>query len=149
MWQVWWACAGGWTALVVAVLTRKLELSREEKFVYADVTDVELGKRIKQHASNVIEHSWLVHKYRSGLGSDYLVLKHQRRQLHSIFRLIATRADKRNLQDSVLTLQEMYTMQNFMFTKLKETFLKTLNIDQRVQRFEQSIKSVSTQHLNE
>ena len=53
------------TALVVAVLTRKLELSREEKFVYAYVTDVELGKRVKQHASNVIKHSWLVHKYRS------------------------------------------------------------------------------------
>ena len=131
------------TAMVVAVLTRKLDLSREEKFVVAYVSDVELGKKVKQHAANVIKHGWLVHKYRSGLGSDYLVLRHQRRLLHSIYRLTATREDRRNLQDSVLTIQEMYTMQNYMYKKLKDTFLKASHIDDRISVLENSLAEIS------
>lgn len=71
------------TAMVVAVLTRKLELSREEKYVNAFVGDVELSKRIKSQAADVIKHAWLVYRLRaqSGVAPDYLILRHHRRLL--------------------------------------------------------------------
>lgn len=56
----------GTTALLVAVLARKLEQSRSERYVFNMVTRIQIEKRRKAAAANVIKsviHLWMVNKY--------------------------------------------------------------------------------------
>ena len=52
----------GCTALVVAVLARKLELSSAEKYVHNFVLEIDMEKRLKNHAANVVKHGWRLYR---------------------------------------------------------------------------------------
>jgi hypothetical protein len=59
----------GTTALLVAVLARKLEQTRPERYVFNMVRRIQIEKRRKTAASNVIKavlHIWMVKKYSNG-----------------------------------------------------------------------------------
>ncbi|XP_054723845.1 small conductance calcium-activated potassium channel protein-like [Uloborus diversus] len=53
----------GCTALVVAVIARKLELTRAEKHVHNFMMDTQLTKRLKNAAANVLRETWLIYKH--------------------------------------------------------------------------------------
>ncbi|XP_039372020.1 small conductance calcium-activated potassium channel protein 1 isoform X2 [Mauremys reevesii] len=53
----------GCTALVVAVVARKLELTKAEKHVHNFMMDTQLTKRVKNAAANVLRETWLIYKY--------------------------------------------------------------------------------------
>ncbi|EDL15189.1 potassium intermediate/small conductance calcium-activated channel, subfamily N, member 3 [Mus musculus] len=53
----------GCTALVVAVVARKLELTKAEKHVHNFMMDTQLTKRIKNAAANVLRETWLIYKH--------------------------------------------------------------------------------------
>uniref|UniRef100_A0A3B3URL3 Small conductance calcium-activated potassium channel protein 1-like n=1 Tax=Poecilia latipinna TaxID=48699 RepID=A0A3B3URL3_9TELE len=53
----------GCTVLVVAVVARKLELTRAEKHVHNFMMDSHISKRIKIAAANVLRETWLIYKY--------------------------------------------------------------------------------------
>ncbi|NXM14197.1 KCNN3 protein, partial [Ploceus nigricollis] len=53
----------GCTALVVAVVARKLELTKAEKHVHNFMMDTQLTKRVKNAAANVLRETWLIHKH--------------------------------------------------------------------------------------
>ncbi|KAL4235027.1 hypothetical protein ACF0H5_006665 [Mactra antiquata] len=78
----------GTTALLVAILARKLEQTRSERYVFNMVTRIQIEKRRKIAAANVIKaviHLWMVKKYSSediSLERKYRdVLKTSTRQL--------------------------------------------------------------------
>ncbi|CAF4743521.1 unnamed protein product, partial [Rotaria socialis] len=48
---------------MVAVLARKLELTRAEKHVHNFMMDTQLTKRLKNAAANVLRETWLIYKY--------------------------------------------------------------------------------------
>lgn len=50
------------TALVVAVVARKLELTKAEKHVHNFMMDTQLTKRVKNAAANVLRETWLIYK---------------------------------------------------------------------------------------
>uniref|UniRef100_A0A3Q3JIA5 Calmodulin-binding domain-containing protein n=1 Tax=Monopterus albus TaxID=43700 RepID=A0A3Q3JIA5_MONAL len=52
----------GCTALVVAVVARKSELTRAEKHVHNFMMDTQLYKKIKNTAANVLRETWLIYK---------------------------------------------------------------------------------------
>ncbi|MEJ1281545.1 potassium intermediate/small conductance calcium-activated channel subfamily N member 2 [Cricetulus griseus] len=52
----------GCTALVVAVVARKLELTKAEKHVHNFMMDTQLTKRVKNAAANVLRETWLIYK---------------------------------------------------------------------------------------
>ncbi|KAJ7308164.1 hypothetical protein JRQ81_008680 [Phrynocephalus forsythii] len=70
----------GCTALVVAVVARKLELTKAEKHVHNFMMDTQLTKRVKNSAANVLRETWLIYKHTKLVKKvDYAkVRKHQR-----------------------------------------------------------------------
>uniref|UniRef100_A0AC34FLS1 Calmodulin-binding domain-containing protein n=1 Tax=Panagrolaimus sp. ES5 TaxID=591445 RepID=A0AC34FLS1_9BILA len=52
------------SSMVVAVIARKLELSRAEKHVHNFMIDTQLTKQLKHSAANVLRETWLIYKYR-------------------------------------------------------------------------------------
>ncbi|EPQ12466.1 Small conductance calcium-activated potassium channel protein 1 [Myotis brandtii] len=76
----------GCTALVVAVVARKLELTKAEKHVHNFMMDTQLTKRVKNAAANVLRETWLIYKHtRLVKKPDYArVRKHQRKFLQAI-----------------------------------------------------------------
>ncbi|CAG2162946.1 unnamed protein product [Oppiella nova] len=87
-------CSGligaGCTALVVAVIARKLELSRAEKHVHNFMMDTQLTKRVslKNAAANVLRETWLIYKNTKLTKkiNTSRVRTHQRKFLLAIYR---------------------------------------------------------------
>uniref|UniRef100_A0A8B9P2B5 Calmodulin-binding domain-containing protein n=1 Tax=Apteryx owenii TaxID=8824 RepID=A0A8B9P2B5_APTOW len=73
----------GCTALVVAVVARKLELTKAEKHVHNFMMDTQLTKRVKNAAANVLRETWLIYKHTKLVKKiDHAkVRKHQRKFL--------------------------------------------------------------------
>uniref|UniRef100_A0A3P9MAN5 Calmodulin-binding domain-containing protein n=1 Tax=Oryzias latipes TaxID=8090 RepID=A0A3P9MAN5_ORYLA len=76
----------GCTVLVVAVVARKLELSRAEKHVHNFMMDSHISKRIKIAAANVLRETWLIYKHTklSRERDETRVRTHQRKLLLAI-----------------------------------------------------------------
>uniref|UniRef100_A0A673MRX4 Small conductance calcium-activated potassium channel protein 2-like n=1 Tax=Sinocyclocheilus rhinocerous TaxID=307959 RepID=A0A673MRX4_9TELE len=75
----------GCTALVVAVVARKLELTKAEKHVHNFMMDTQLCKRVKNTAANVLRETWLIYKHTKLVKKiDHAkVRKHQRKFLQT------------------------------------------------------------------
>ncbi|KAL3209375.1 hypothetical protein MRX96_038224 [Rhipicephalus microplus] len=78
----------GCTALVVAVIARKLELTRAEKHVHNFMMDTQLTKRLKNAAANVLRETWLIYKNTRLVKrvNPSKVRAHQRKFLLAIYR---------------------------------------------------------------
>ncbi|XP_052807570.1 small conductance calcium-activated potassium channel protein 3-like [Mya arenaria] len=102
----------GCTALVVAVLARRLELSRSEKYVHDFVIDVELDKRLKHNAADVMRAGWFVFKYRKLKTDKSRIIRHQRKLLLAVENIRDIRSAQRRLIDNSVTLVEIGKYQN-------------------------------------
>ncbi|XP_050059941.1 small conductance calcium-activated potassium channel protein isoform X3 [Aphis gossypii] len=99
----------GCTALLVAVVSRKMELSRAEKHVHNFMMDTQLTKRLKNAAANVLRETWLIYKHtrlvkRVNAGR---VRTHQRKFLLAIYALRKVKMDQRKLMDNANTITDM------------------------------------------
>ncbi|XP_043542471.1 small conductance calcium-activated potassium channel protein 2-like isoform X2 [Chiloscyllium plagiosum] len=99
----------GCTALVVAVVARKLELTKAEKHVHNFMMDTQLTKRIKNAAANVLRETWLIYKHTKLLKKiDHAkVRKHQRKFLQAIHQLRNVKMEQRKLNDQANTLVDL------------------------------------------
>ncbi|KAK6188233.1 hypothetical protein SNE40_004459 [Patella caerulea] len=99
----------GCTALVVAVIARKLELSRAEKHVHNFMMDTQLQKRLKNAAANVLRETWLIYKYTKLVQKVHAskVRAHQRKFLQAIHSLRRVKMDQRKLTENQSTLIDM------------------------------------------
>ncbi|KAI0219689.1 hypothetical protein LSAT2_028799 [Lamellibrachia satsuma] len=106
LYDVVWLQGAGCTALVVAVLARKLELTRAEKHVHNFMMDTQLTKRLKNAAANVLRETWLIYKYTKLVHkvNSSKVRAHQRKFLKAIHRIRKIKLDQRKLNDSSNTL---------------------------------------------
>ncbi|XP_037650315.1 small conductance calcium-activated potassium channel protein 1-like isoform X1 [Sebastes umbrosus] len=91
----------GCTVLVVAVVARKLELTRAEKHVHNFMMDSHITKRIKIAAANVLRETWLIYKHTklSKERDHSRVRMHQRKLLLAIHQLRQVKIEKRILAD--------------------------------------------------
>ncbi|XP_012584293.1 PREDICTED: small conductance calcium-activated potassium channel protein 1 isoform X3 [Condylura cristata] len=80
----------GCTALVVAVVARKLELTKAEKHVHNFMMDTQLTKRVKNAAANVLRETWLIYKHTRLVKKpdQARVRKHQRKFLQAIHQTV-------------------------------------------------------------
>ncbi|CAD5123652.1 unnamed protein product [Dimorphilus gyrociliatus] len=124
----------GCTALVVAVLARKLELTRAEKHVHNFMMDTQLTKRLKNAAANVLRETWLIYKYTKLVRkvNNSKVRAHQRKFLHAIHSLRKVKMEQRKLNDSANTLVDMAKMQSNMFEMMQEVHQKTAELDSQM-----------------
>ncbi|KAK6012719.1 calmodulin binding domain protein [Ostertagia ostertagi] len=78
------------SSMVVAVVARKLELTRAEKHVHNFMMDTQLTKKLKHSAANVLRETWLIYKFRKKVEKvDYArIRQHQRKFLVAIYEYV-------------------------------------------------------------
>ncbi|XP_068614536.1 intermediate conductance calcium-activated potassium channel protein 4 [Brachionichthys hirsutus] len=72
------------TALLVAVVTKTLALNKGEKHVHFFMLDIQISKRIRHAAANVLRECWLLHRTRLTKGNRGEHRRHQRCLLEAI-----------------------------------------------------------------
>ncbi|XP_061616619.1 small conductance calcium-activated potassium channel protein 1-like isoform X2 [Phyllopteryx taeniolatus] len=99
----------GCTVLVVAVVARKLELTRAEKNVHNFMIDSHISKRMKIAAANVLRETWFIYKHtKLSREKDHTMVRmHQRKLLLAIHQLRRVKVDKRILADQGSTLVDL------------------------------------------
>lgn len=133
----------GCTALVVAVLARKLELSRAEKYVHNFVIDVELDKRYKHAAADILKAGWFIYKNKK-LNKTSVVRRHQRKLLKAIHQIRDVKQEQRRLMDSSITLVEMSKMQNNLHETCQKLDLQQLELETTVSSMEERLKAMDS-----
>lgn len=126
----------GVTALVVAVLARKLELSRSEKYVHDFVIDIDLDKRLKNEAANVVRSGWFIYKYRRIKNNKTKSLKYERELLEAIYNIREIKAAQRRLVDSSVTLVEVYKSHTEMSRSVENVKVRQVILDEKMDNLE-------------
>ncbi|XP_033927159.1 small conductance calcium-activated potassium channel protein 3 [Melopsittacus undulatus] len=136
----------GCTALVVAVVARKLELTKAEKHVHNFMMDTQLTKRIKNAAANVLRETWLIYKHTKLLKKiDHAkVRKHQRKFLQAIHQLRSVKMEQRKLSDQANTLVDLSKMQNVMYDLITELNDRSEDLEKQISSLESKLEQLST-----
>ncbi|CAM9985773.1 unnamed protein product [Bubo scandiacus] len=135
----------GCTALVVAVVARKLELTKAEKHVHNFMMDTQLTKRIKNAAANVLRETWLIYKHTKLLKKiDHAkVRKHQRKFLQAIHQLRSVKMEQRKLSDQANTLVDLSKMQNVMYDLITELNDRSEDLEKQISSLESKLEQLS------
>ncbi|XP_022066297.2 small conductance calcium-activated potassium channel protein 1b [Acanthochromis polyacanthus] len=134
----------GCTALVVAVVARKSELTRAEKHVHNFMMDTQIYKKIKNTAANVLRETWLIYK------NTKLVKKidrarvrhHQRKFLQAIHELRRVKLEQRKLTDQANTIADLAKTQNTMYDLVSELQHRSGELDRRIVALEEKLDSI-------
>uniref|UniRef100_A0AAF5D2I9 Sphingomyelin phosphodiesterase n=1 Tax=Strongyloides stercoralis TaxID=6248 RepID=A0AAF5D2I9_STRER len=112
----------GVSSALIAVISRKLELSRAEKHVNNFMADSKLTNQRKNAAASVLQQTWFIHKYQKGLskGDDLRLRHHQRKFLQSINEFRKIKWDQRKLQEKGNSLLDVGKLHSEMHETLWE-----------------------------
>ncbi|XP_016386452.1 small conductance calcium-activated potassium channel protein 2-like isoform X2 [Sinocyclocheilus rhinocerous] len=138
----------GCTALVVAVVARKLELTKAEKHVHNFMMDTQLCKRVKNTAANVLRETWLIYKHTKLVKKiDHAkVRKHQRKFLQAIHqaqKLRSVKMEQRKLNDQANNLVDLAKTQNVMYDLVSELQERSEELDKRIGTLEDKLDAVT------
>ncbi|XP_074075547.1 intermediate conductance calcium-activated potassium channel protein 4 isoform X3 [Macrotis lagotis] len=97
------------TALLVAVVARKLEFNKAEKHVHNFMMDIQYAKEMKDSAARVLQESWMFYKHsrRKEAGA---ARRHQRKLLAAIHIFRQVRLKHRKLQEQVNSMVDISKM---------------------------------------
>ncbi|KAG7282797.1 hypothetical protein CRUP_012186 [Coryphaenoides rupestris] len=134
----------GCTALVVAVVARKSELTRAEKHVHNFMMDTQLYKKVKNTAANVLRETWLIYKHtRLVKKIDHATVRnHQRKFLQAIHQLRRVKMEQRKLTDQANTVVDIAKTQNMMYDLVSELQRRSEDLDRRILVLEEKLDSV-------
>ncbi|XP_068276651.1 small conductance calcium-activated potassium channel protein 1 [Nyctibius grandis] len=134
----------GCTALVVAVVARKLELTKAEKHVHNFMMDTQLTKRVKNAAANVLRETWLIYKHTKLVKKiDHAkVRKHQRKFLQAIHQLRSVKMEQRKLSDQANTLVDLAKTQNIMYDMVSELQERNEDLEKRLGALESKLEAL-------
>ncbi|XP_074421687.1 small conductance calcium-activated potassium channel protein 1 [Larus michahellis] len=134
----------GCTALVVAVVARKLELTKAEKHVHNFMMDTQLTKRVKNAAANVLRETWLIYKHTKLVKKiDHAkVRKHQRKFLQAIHQLRSVKMEQRKLNDQANTLVDLAKTQNVMYDMVSELQERHEDLEKRLGALESKMEAL-------
>ncbi|XP_022618926.1 small conductance calcium-activated potassium channel protein 1 [Seriola dumerili] len=134
----------GCTALVVAVVARKSELTRAEKHVHNFMMDTQLYKKIKNTAANVLRETWLIYKNTKLVKKiDHArVRHHQRKFLQAIHQLRRVKMEQRKLTDQANTVADLAKTQNMMYDLVSELQHRSEELDRRIVALEEKLDSL-------
>uniref|UniRef100_A0A8C4S8L1 Potassium calcium-activated channel subfamily N member 3 n=1 Tax=Erpetoichthys calabaricus TaxID=27687 RepID=A0A8C4S8L1_ERPCA len=140
------AGGAGCTALVVAVVARKLELTKAEKHVHNFMMDTQLTKRIKNAAANVLRETWLIYKHTKLIKKiDHAkVRKHQRKFLQAIHQLRSVKMEQRKLSDQANTLVDLSKMQNVMYDLITELNDRSEDLEKQIVSLESKLEQLTS-----
>uniref|UniRef100_A0A8C9X1Q9 Potassium calcium-activated channel subfamily N member 1 n=1 Tax=Sander lucioperca TaxID=283035 RepID=A0A8C9X1Q9_SANLU len=134
----------GCTALVVAVVARKSELTRAEKHVHNFMMDTQLYKKVKNTAANVLRETWLIYKNTKLVKKiDHArVRHHQRKFLQAIHQLRRVKMEQRKLSDQANTVADLAKTQNMMYDLVLELQHRSEELDRRIVALEEKLNSI-------
>ena len=132
----------GCTALVVAVLARRLELSRSEKYVHDFVIDADLDKRLKNEAANVMKAGWFLYKLKKNKAKSSHILYYHRKLLQAVYNIREIKAAQRRLMDASVTLVEMGKSQVEMSNAIEAMKWRQINLEEKVEGMEGKISLI-------
>ncbi|XP_065363441.1 small conductance calcium-activated potassium channel protein isoform X3 [Calliphora vicina] len=134
----------GCTALLVAVVSRKLELTRAEKHVHNFMMDTQLTKRLKNAAANVLRETWLIYKHTRLVKrvNPGRVRTHQRKFLLAIYALRKVKMDQRKLMDNANTITDMAKTQNTVYEIISDMSSRQDAIDERLTNLEDKLQAL-------
>ncbi|XP_053670680.1 small conductance calcium-activated potassium channel protein [Anopheles nili] len=140
----------GCTALLVAVVSRKLELTRAEKHVHNFMMDTQLTKRLKNAAANVLRETWLIYKHTRLVKrvNPGRVRTHQRKFLLAIYALRKVKMDQRKLMDNANTITDMAKTQNTVYEIVSDMSTRQDTLEERITSLEDKLTSLQTQIEN-
>ncbi len=132
------------TALLVAVISQKLELTRSEKYVHNFVASIELSKAYKHQAANVVKFGWRVwFLKRKGKHMIIPYIQAQRKLLTSIHYIRKIKQQQRKLTDNCVSLLELYTLQTNTNKTTDETSEKVLLMENKVDKMEDKLIEIN------
>ncbi len=131
----------GCTALVVAAVASKLELSSNERFVHNLITDTKLSKQSKMAAANVIQCAWFIYKYKRE-GKRHLVREHQKRFLEATREIRSAKVGLKDLAENSLTLLDISKRQTALADSLQTVTDKVNNIQGTLEDITKSLKTM-------
>ncbi|XP_060804460.1 small conductance calcium-activated potassium channel protein [Amyelois transitella] len=137
----------GCTALLVAVVSRKLELTRAEKHVHNFMMDTQLTKRLKNAAANVLRETWLIYKHTRLVKRVHpgRVRTHQRKFLLAIYALRKVKMDQRKLMDNANTITDMAKTQNTVYEIVSDMSTRQDTIEERLTSLEEKLTTLQEQ----
>ncbi|XP_061539616.1 small conductance calcium-activated potassium channel protein 1b [Phycodurus eques] len=131
----------GCTALVVAVVARKSELTRAEKHVHNFMMDTQLYKKVKNTAANVLRETWLIYKHTKLVKKvdRTTVRHHQRKFLQAIHQLRKVKMEQRKLTDQANTIADLAKTQNMMYDLVSDLQHRSEELDKRIVALEDKL----------
>ncbi|XP_077099094.1 small conductance calcium-activated potassium channel protein 2 isoform X2 [Siphateles boraxobius] len=134
----------GCTALVVAVVAKKLELTKAEKHVHNFMMDTQLTKRVKNTAANVLRETWLIYKNTKLVRKmDHAkVRKHQRKFLQAIHQLRSVKMEQRKLNDQANSLVDLAKTQNIMYDLVSDLNERGEDMEKRIGLLETKLETL-------
>ncbi|XP_044729897.1 small conductance calcium-activated potassium channel protein 2 isoform X1 [Chrysoperla carnea] len=137
----------GCTALLVAVVSRKLELTSAEKHVHNFMMDTQLTKRLKNSAANVLRETWLIYKHTRLVKrvNPGRVRTHQRKFLLAIYALRKAKMDQRKLMDNANTMTDMAKTQNTVYEIVSDMSTRQDALEDRLVTFDEKLVALQEQ----
>ncbi|XP_018542786.1 intermediate conductance calcium-activated potassium channel protein 4 isoform X4 [Lates calcarifer] len=131
------------TAMLVAVVTEKLALNKGEKHVHFFMLDIQISKRIRHAAANVLRECWLLHRTNVTKGSRGEHRRHQRCLLEAIRVFRHLRLKQRQLRDYVSEMVDLPKMQMIMCDLSANWNNSYRELEQRILSMEQKLDELS------
>nr|XP_020464132.1 intermediate conductance calcium-activated potassium channel protein 4 [Monopterus albus] len=131
------------TAMLVAVVTEKLALNKGEKHVHFFMLDIQISKRIRHAAANVLRECWLLHRTNTTKGNRGEHRKHRRCLLEAIRVFRHLRLKQRKLRDYVSEMVDLPKMQMIMCDLSANWNNSYREMEQRILSMEQKLDELS------
>ncbi|KAG5271043.1 hypothetical protein AALO_G00175220 [Alosa alosa] len=131
------------TAMMVAVMTRKLALNKGEKHVHYFMTDIQITKRVRNAAANVLRECWLLHRTDVTKGSSGEHRYRQRRLLEAIRVFRQLRVKQRKLRDYASEMVDLQKMQMIMYDLSANWNNSYHELEQRILSMEQKLDELN------
>ncbi|KAM8734374.1 intermediate conductance calcium-activated potassium channel protein 4 isoform 3-T3 [Acanthopagrus schlegelii] len=131
------------TAMLVAVVTKTLALNKGEKHVHFFMLDIQISKRIRHAAANVLRECWLLHRANLTKGNGGEHRRHQRCLLEAIRVFRHLRLKQRKLRDYVSEMVDLPKMQMIMCDLSANWNNSYRELEQRILSMEQKLDELS------
>uniref|UniRef100_A0A3P8TAY6 Potassium intermediate/small conductance calcium-activated channel, subfamily N, member 4 n=1 Tax=Amphiprion percula TaxID=161767 RepID=A0A3P8TAY6_AMPPE len=131
------------TAMLVAIVTEKLALNKGEKHVHYFMLDIQISKRIRHAAANVLRECWLLHRTNLTKGNRGEHRRHQRCLLEAIRVFRNLRLKQRKLRDYVSEMVDLPKMQMIMCDLSANWNNSYRELEQRILSMEQKLDELS------
>ncbi|XP_066539076.1 intermediate conductance calcium-activated potassium channel protein 4 isoform X2 [Hoplias malabaricus] len=138
------------TAMLVAVVTKKLALNKGEKHVHFFMMDIQISKEIRNAAANVLRECWLLHRTTQAKNNNGEHRHHQRCLLEAIRVFRHLRLKQRKLRDYTSEMVDLSKMQMIMCdlsanwnNSYRELEQRIISMEQKLDELGQSFQSTS------